>query len=327
MHPVMLYVQSLIFGLLGATIFSRFGGSWGFTDLPDARSSHTIPTPKGGGVGIAAGFFFASIMLGIPTAFWVSGVLLASLGLVGDYRHLSPRVRLAIQCVGVLYFLSFISGEGGAVFHSVILLPVFCVFIVGTTNFYNFMDGINGIAAIVGMVAFYLMGVFAFSHGGSSLYGNLSLCISLSCAGFLPLNFPRARVFMGDVGSILLGFAFSAIAVLLSKHVLDFITVCSFLFLFFADGLTTMSVRLKDSESLTKPHRRHIYQLLANEGGLPHWKVSLGYGLIQLLIGGTILAAHKFGSSLVIPMLVIYSGVFLLISHRIRLRLDPSLTV
>jgi Fuc2NAc and GlcNAc transferase len=84
--------------------------------------------------------------------------------------------------------------------------------------------------------------------------------MSLSCIGFLPFNVPKAKVFMGDVGSILLGFIFSGMAVYLFNDVLDFICLSSFLFPFYADELTTMIVRLKDGENLTNAHRRHLYQ-------------------------------------------------------------------
>ena len=90
---------------------------------------------------------------------------------------------------------------------------------------------------------------------------------------------------MGDVGSILLGFVFAGMVVFLSGNLLDFICMAGFLFPFYADELNTMIVRLRDGENLTKPHRRHLYQLLANEYGIAHWKVSLGYGLFQLIVG------------------------------------------
>ncbi|MBW1792430.1 MAG: UDP-N-acetylmuramyl pentapeptide phosphotransferase, partial [Deltaproteobacteria bacterium] len=99
----------------------------------------------------------------------------------------------------------------------------------------------------------------------------MAICILLACLGFLPFNMPTAKVFMGDVGSILLGFVFAGMVVYLSKNFMDFICLVAFLFPFYVDELTTMFVRVRDGEKLSKPHRRHLYQLLANEYQIPHW--------------------------------------------------------
>jgi Fuc2NAc and GlcNAc transferase len=90
---------------------------------------------------------------------------------------------------------------------------------------------------------------------------------------------------MGDVGSILLGAVFAGLVYLASRTLLDFLCMASFLFPFYVDELTKMIVRLRVGENLTQPHRRHIYQLLANERQIPHWRVSAGYGFFQLLVG------------------------------------------
>jgi Fuc2NAc and GlcNAc transferase len=119
--------------------------------------------------------------------------------------------------------------------------------------------------------------------------------MAAACLGFLPFNFPKAKVFMGDVGSVLLGFVFAALVVSLFRDLLDFVCLASYLFPFYVDELTTMVVRLKDGENLLNAHRRHVYQLLANEGGIPHWKVSLFYGFIQVLVGATVLWMRTFG--------------------------------
>jgi Fuc2NAc and GlcNAc transferase len=123
---------------------------------------------------------------------------------------------------------------------------------------------------------------------------------------------------MGDVGSILLGFVFAGMVVWLSKSLLDFVCLAAFLFPFYADELTTMVVRLRDGESLLNPHRRHLYQLLANEYGIPHWKVSVGYGFTQLLIGVSILLIKDVSKLAVISALTFYFCGFIMLSFLIR---------
>jgi Fuc2NAc and GlcNAc transferase len=97
------------------------------------------------------------------------------------------------------------------------------VFIVGTANFYNFMDGINGIAGITGVVAFGLLALFGHLHGAGEGMVLCSLCLGAACLGFLPFNMPRARVFMGDVGSVLLGFLFALLVIFLARDLKDLV--------------------------------------------------------------------------------------------------------
>ena len=123
---------------------------------------------------------------------------------------------------------------------------------------------------------------------------------------------------MGDVGSILLGFVFAGIVVFLSKSLLDFICLASFLFPFYADEIMTLGVRIRDGVKLTQPHRKHLYQLMANELKIRHWKISVGYGLLQLLIGANILIIKHLGIFAVLSILIIYFASFAWVSYFIR---------
>ena len=249
----------------GAWIIYRYGDRIGLLDEPNERSSHYWPTPKGGGIGILTAFLFASFFVQIPPTFWVSATFLALLSFIGDKYHFSPKLRLPLHFIAAI---AFIVGRKPFLLdhlNGVLVIICYVVFIVGTTNWYNFMDGINGIAAITGIVGFSLLALSNISSEGDPLYTILSICISLSCLGFLPFNLPNAKIFMGDVGSILLGFVFAAMVVVLSRNFLDFVCLAAFLFPFYADELTTMAIRINDGENLLYPHRRHLYQLLANE--------------------------------------------------------------
>jgi Fuc2NAc and GlcNAc transferase len=195
------------------------------------------------------------------------------------------------------------------------------VFIVGTANYYNFMDGINGIASITGAIGFGLLSFYSYSFIENPTMAILSLCLSLCCLGFLPFNFPRARVFMGDVGSILLGFIFAAIVISLSQNIIDFICLSSFLFPFYADEFTTELKRLMDGEKIWLPHRKHFYQLLANEYAIPHWKISVGYGIVQLIMGVSILYFIDSGLLAVLSIFLICFLAFTLVSGFMRKRL------
>ena len=207
------------------------------------------------------------------------------------------------------------NGSGIAVYT---LIPLLAIFIVGTANYYNFMDGINGIAAITGLVGFGILGWFVAAEAADPKIIVMCVCMSLSCLGFLPFNVGKARVFMGDVGSVLLGFVFGGLVVWVSRNFLDFVCVASFLFPFYADELTTLAVRIKDGDELIRPHRKHLYQLLTNEYGIQHWRVSLGYGVFQLIVGVSILLLKSTGSMAVLSILALYFCAFTIVSYFIR---------
>lgn len=314
---IILSLLSLGISAFGAWFILFYGLRFGLMDLPSNRSSHAAPTPKGGGIGILIAFFVCSLALGMPWWFFSPAVILSLISFVGDRRDIPPRWRLVIQFICSMVFLTglFVSRQVGCAL-SGLIIPL-CIFVVGTCNFYNFMDGINGIAGITGVVGFLLLSVYGAITGGDSVYIISCLAVAFSCAGFLPLNIPKAKVFMGDVGSILLGFVFSCMGVILSRSLLDFICLAGFLFLFYADELTTMFVRIKAGESLSKPHRRHLYQILANECGIDHWKISAGYGVIQLVIG-VVLIAFRTEWNLVLIFLILCFLAFSVVSLSLR---------
>lgn len=318
-----LYSASILLGSAGARFIALYGCRLGIMDRPNKRSSHCEATPKGGGIGILLTFLLASAVIGIPATFWLAGGLIGLLSVFADGVELPPSLRLffhfmvaAMLLSGKTEFLTgFLTGPG-----SWLLAAALAVYIVGTANFYNFMDGINGIAASTGCVAFALLSIFGLHAGADDEWIRLSLCLALACLGFLPYNVPKAQVFLGDVGSILLGFAFSGLVLQLSDSWFHFLCLSSFLLIFYADELSTMMVRLKDGENLTHPHRRHLYQLLANEMKIDHWKVSLAYSVSQLFVGVTALLLMHHGAIPVISFLGLCFAGFFWLSFNLRKR-------
>ncbi len=315
----------------------KSGLKFGFVDRPNERSSHAMPTPKAGGIGILTAFVVSSLVLRTPIAFWLSAMILALASFYGDRFPISPKLRLPVQFIAALVLLSPVLFSGSftgyyllTTDHSPLTTALgllsLSVFIVGTANFYNFMDGINGIAGITGVVGYGLLAFFASLADINSSFSTLAICVSVSCLGFLPFNMPKAKVFMGDVGSILLGFVFAGMVIWLSRSLLDFICLSAFLFPFYADELTSMAIRIKDGERLFRPHRRHIYQLLSNEKGISHWKISVGYGLFQLVVGVSVLLLRHLGSVMVLSLLAAYFGAFIVLSSFIRKNVATSVS-
>ena len=315
---IFLFCVSIFTSGIVAWLVSLYGLNLNLQDKPNARSSHDQVTPKGGGIGILLSFLIISIALKLPMTFWIPAASLSIVSFIGDSFDISPLSRLLFQFAASSIFLLGIwlnQTPPGISFY--MILPLI-VYVVGTTTYYNFMDGINGIAGITGFIGFGLFAVFAHMHNLDSNLLALPIALSLCCLGFLPFNVPEAKVFMGDVGSILLGFVFASLVVLFSASFLDFVCLVSFLFPFYADELTTMVVRIKDGSNLVQPHRKHLYQLMANELGFRHWKISVGYGLLQLIIGVSILTIKDFGSVAVFFLITIYFACFTLVSYIVR---------
>jgi len=322
MDNLILYIICLVLGGTGAWIIVKWGFKLSLFDKPNLRSSHKTVTPKGGGIGILAAFIVCSIAVSMPKSFWIPAVFISLFSFWGDRSEITPKIRLLFQfAAGIILLIGIIMEKQNGI-ASYTLMPLLAIFVVATANFYNFMDGINGIAGITGVIGFGMIAFYALNFENNSHLSTLAICMSISCMGFLPFNVPKASVFMGDVGSILLGFVFSGMVVYVSDDVLDIICLSSFLFPFYTDELTTMMVRLKDGENLTKAHRRHLYQLLANECEIPHWKVSGAYGLLQLLIGTSILLLKNMGLITVISVLFFYICSFTVFSFVFRKKLN-----
>ena len=316
---------ALAFGALGAIIVSCHAHKLGLLDKPCERSSHVKVTPKGGGIGTLMALLTTAFFLRLPFWFWIPAAVVSVISLFGDRIHLSQILRLGIQFVCAIsvlagYYLVERNQAPLAWWQMALLGAFLAVYIVGTANFYNFMDGINGIAGLTGAVAFGGFGLYThyISTNSANFMPLFSLSLAAACVGFLPFNFPKARVFMGDVGSILLGFLFACSVVVLSDSLLDFVCLNSFLFPFYADELTTMIVRIRARESLLQAHRRHIYQILVNQRKIAHWKVSLSYALILVGVGvGTMLLRPK-GLQFVAGWLLLVAVVCFIIGTFVR---------
>ena len=294
-------------------------------DHPNERSSHSIPTPRGGGVAIVVLVIATVLVFGIfngfnksSLAFIVSGTLLAFLGWQDDVRSLSPRVRFPIQFVAIV-----IAMLGMGYFESVTIplfgrwdlgwegIPITFLWILGLINAYNFMDGIDGIAGGVALAAGLGWMILTSSFGGTEFGGRenplafwLSLSLAATSLGFLGHNWPPARIFMGDVGSTFLGFSF-AVMPLMSAHrggdALMFGTAIMWTFIMDA-GLTFLR-RLARREDVFAAHRTHLYQRLVISGIKPAF-VSALFILLTLLGAGLSLAWGR-GVHSVAPFIIL----------------------
>ena len=291
---------------------------------PKRSKLSSFPNTKGRGYWHFNSFYNGLHFSGYFPFFWIPLSAISLLAFFGDRIELSARRRLFFQFFLIICLIIGSTGISLEFNFSLGWVIFWAIYIVGTANFFNFMDGINGIAGISGACAFALLSLFIYRLEGESPYFILTSCIALACLGFLPFNLPFARVFMGDVGSILLGAVYSALVYVYSLTWIDFLCLASFLFPFYLDELTTMIVRLRNRENLTQAHRNHFYQLLANEKKIPHWQISLGFGLIQLCIGLSISWLMQYGSWLVLAVLMSYILISILATARLRYSLSSN---
>jgi Fuc2NAc and GlcNAc transferase len=321
MTEIALYLLCITLSSMGGLLVMRFARNGRMVDIPGERSSHKEPVPTGGGIGILTAFLFSAFLLRFPPGLWFPPAILALVSLYGDWFRLTPLFRLAIQFVAVTVFLFALfplMGMGPGPFLLPLLAIFFSVYIVGTANFFNFMDGIDGMLVSTGVITFGFLAIFIVIESRSVLFLKFSLSMAAACLGFLPLNFPRAKVFPGDVGSILIGFLYGGMVVILSKTPLDFAVLAGFAGLLYADVLTTLFIRWRDGENLFLAHRRHLYQILANENGVSHWKVTLLYGMVQIALGGILFALKPHGLVPVLIFLALFFVAFVVFSLRQR---------
>jgi Fuc2NAc and GlcNAc transferase len=240
-------------------------------DRPNARSAHTTPTPRLGGIGIAAGFLGCAALGCTATGFRGAWPLLAAtacvsvVGLVDDLRPLPARLRFSLQiAAAAAVVFAYRDGLGPALpgwlpLPGPIAAAAVIVWIVWLTNLYNFMDGIDGIAAGQAVVAALALALAARGAGapGAAL---LLAALGAASAGFLVFNFPPASIFMGDVGSTAIGFFFACAPLLPGEARVPFEAVWIALGLFVLDATTTLVRRVARGERFFEAHRTHWYQ-------------------------------------------------------------------
>jgi UDP-GlcNAc:undecaprenyl-phosphate GlcNAc-1-phosphate transferase len=263
-------------------------------DTPAARKAHDRPIPKGGGVGIVVTFLVGIAVLYRFAAFarladpYFLGVIEASVAIavvafLDDLFDWPFTVKLGAQMLAALvavssglYVTDFRIPYLGAVPLAWAGIAASLFWILFTTNAMNFIDGLNGLASGVALIACLFIVFIAEQHGGWFAYAAAGL-LAAGLAGFVPFNFPKARIFMGDVGSQFCGFMLAVLAIVASRFdgvELSFLLVPMLLSGVLFDVAFTLARRFLQGESITQPHRGHLYQI-AQRSGVPASAVTL----------------------------------------------------
>lgn len=291
----MSWVFVLCAGLLSAVI----SGLWLrwvrhlLVDVPGARSLHRQPTPTGGGVGVSAGMALLPLLApvcGLPvfsgmavTPLLVATLVLSLVGLLDDLRGLPVGLRLAVQGLCAVWVLSSMDvAPSAAAAASAAIWALGLLWLVGFTNVFNFMDGIDGLAASQAVFVGFASAFLVIRAGAGSDLPLLLALAAAAAAGFLCWNWPPARLFMGDAGSLPLGFMLAALG--LACVLRGAITIWCVLILwapFLCDAGVTLLLRALRGAAILRPHREHAYQRLAMAMG-EHRAVTFGVLAVDL---------------------------------------------
>lgn len=302
----------LFFALFGIELaYFRIAEKCNIIDRPNHRSSHTKVTIRGGGIVFSIAILLAATTQGLSEVYFVVGLFLISLiSFIDDLSPLSNRIRILFHVMAVallfyqlnLYNLSL----------SLILLAF--IFVIGTLNAVNFMDGINGITGGYGFIAlcslWFLNKQFAFTQS------NYLLAALMAVLVFCFFNFrKKAKCFAGDVGSLSLAFIilYFVLLVVIKTQNIKYIML---LFVYGVDTITTILLRTWRRENIFKAHRSHFYQFLANEKQMSHLTVAVLYMIAQSLINIIVMTTDI--SNLLRFILYIAAGVVIFVLLRLK---------
>jgi UDP-N-acetylmuramyl pentapeptide phosphotransferase/UDP-N-acetylglucosamine-1-phosphate transferase len=276
----MIYLIILVLLLIAELFYFRVADNYNIIDKPNLRSSHTSITLRGGGIIFLASVWIWAVFFGLAYPWFLTGLTaIAGISFIDDIHSVSNRIRLAVQFVAMLLMFQDFGILTPESWWMIVVALILCV---GIINAYNFMDGINGITGGYSLAVFLPL-----------IYLNSKLCfvensfLIVVLIGVLVFNFfnfrKKAKCFAGDVGSV--GIAF-IILFALGKLILltgDF-TYILLLAVYGVDSVLTIVHRMMLHENIGEAHRKHVYQLMANELKIPHMVVSIIYMCLQLMV-------------------------------------------
>ncbi|MBA1431378.1 glycosyltransferase family 4 protein [Pseudomonas fluorescens] len=288
--PVVAFVSFVM-----TAVLRRYALSRSIIDIPNARSSHSVPTPRGGGVAIVLAFLAVLPLVGwLDLVAWPSlvaaggaGVMVAVLGFMDDHGHIAARWRLAGHFSAAAWALFWINGLaplnlfGWTLDLGVVGNVLAAFYIVWMLNLYNFMDGIDGIASVEAICA-CLGACLLYALGGYPQMIWLPLLLAAAVGAFLVWNFPPARIFMGDAGSGFLGITLAFFSLQAAWVKSDFFWAWLILLgVFVVDATCTLVRRLVRGDKVYEAHRSHAYQFASRKYG-KHLPVTLAVAVINV---------------------------------------------
>lgn len=300
--PLIAALTTLV--LIAAILPSRFGKK--IQDIPNERSLHSSPVPRIGGVGLVAGVLSGWALMPGALVWWLvlPMVLLFGVSLLDDMRGLPVRQRLSAHLAAAALLAG---GSGLLAQHGILAAMAVVLFTVWMTNLYNFMDGSDGLAGGMALFGFACYGVAALVARDDTLAA-LNFVVAAAALGFLYHNFPQAKVFMGDSGSIPLGFLAAAMGLWGWQQGLWAAWFPLLVFSpFIVDASVTLVKRTLRGAKITEAHREHYYQR-AIQSGWSHRNVALAEYVLMLAAG--LSALFVLQQELPWPVFLAWGGIY-----------------
>ena len=274
----MVYILIFIVLIAAELIYFKIADRFNIIDKPNQRSSHTRIVLRGGGIIFTIALWIWSIWYGFQYPWLLAGVTLAAgISFVDDIHSLPDSLRLVVQFASMFMVFQEVGLLQWDMWWIVACALIACV---GATNIYNFMDGINGITG--GYSLAMLIPLFLLNRKYAFMEESLLIVIGLSLLVFCLFNFrKKAKCFAGDVGSIGIALILTFCMARLMMVTGDVAWIVFFL-IYGVDGILTICHRIMLHENLGQAHRKHAYQLMANELKIPHVVVSTIYMVLQL---------------------------------------------
>ena len=333
MAELAFFVEAFLISFVLTGFILRFSLKRNLLDIPNDRSSHSVPKPRLGGFAMTAAFYatFATMFLfhvkPLPSAslagILIGGAVIAGVGLLDDLLRIDARVKLLAQ-----FGAAAVPVSTGVILTSVkipligslalgpLAVPFTLLWIMALINFYNFVDGIDGLAAGLGMIASAFL-FLIFGMTGANDMQALYAVIAGASFGFLRYNFPPARIFMGDMGSTFIGYMFAVLAIIGERRGVPAFMTILLLAGVIGDTALTLVKRALKKERLFLPHRTHYYQRLTSLG-LSHKQVTLLEYLVAILLGVSALLAFHREWTFVTFLSVVWIGFFIWALAKIR---------
>ena len=330
----MMYLAVFLVLFVLELIYFKIADRYNIIDKPNHRSAHTEITLRGGGIVFPIAFlmFFITSTWGklvhLPLhdqvaenqnelLFGIGLLLLCTISFLDDLYDLSSKIRIVFHFISVTLLLAFLNAF---VLLPIWAIPVLFILIIGILNAYNFMDGINGITGLYSLVTLLSL-LYVNQNMVSFVDRDFIIYPVLACLVFLFFNFrKKAKCFMGDIGSMGIAFWVVALIGLLMMKTGE-IKWILFLAVYGVEVISTILERLKLKENIFEAHRRHLYQLLANEKKISHLKVSALYAVVQLIVNAIVifsnLSQNVIFVIILLPALIFYLYTKLTIKKQI----------
>jgi UDP-N-acetylmuramyl pentapeptide phosphotransferase/UDP-N-acetylglucosamine-1-phosphate transferase len=313
------HIFAFVILFISILVYFKIADKYNIIDKPNHRSAHTQVTLRGGGIIFPIAFIIFCLFNFNEAIheYWSFGLGLLAIcciSFVDDIRTLSNRIRLSIHFISVVLLLYFTDAFSLMPFWA---WPVFFIMIIGTLNAYNFMDGINGMTGIYSLITLLSLlyinkEIISFTEDNFIIYPILASLV------FLFFNFrKKAKCFAGDVGSMGIGFWVIGLITLLIMKTQDYKYIL-LLSIYGMEVVLTIIERILLKENIFEAHRRHLYQLFANEKKISHLVISTIYAVVQLIVNVFLMYSKLPVAAVILIIFIPVGGIYLALKYSLK---------